>query len=90
MNLKRLERIEKQLKKIGYSPYLQEAHGILFCGIDDKHGEPILGSVSQITIPNKVIKHMYFNGQIPVYSDFESIENLIAFIQEKYPIQEKD
>ncbi|SNR13956.1 hypothetical protein [Tenacibaculum jejuense] len=66
---------------------MQEADGILFCVIDNEHGEPILGTISQITIPNKIIKHMYFNGQILVYSDFESIENLIAFIQEKYPIQ---
>ncbi|CAL2105516.1 hypothetical protein T190115A13A_160049 [Tenacibaculum sp. 190524A02b] len=90
MNLKKLKKIEDQLKKIGYSPYLQEAHGILFCGIDDEHGEPILGSVSQVTIPSKIIKHMYFNGQVPVYNDFESTEDLIVFIQEKYPIQEKD
>lgn len=90
MNLKKLEQIEAKLKKIGYSPYLQEAHGILFCAIDDKHGEPILDSVSQITIPSKIIKHMYFNGQVPVYNDFDSTEDLIVFIKEKYPIQEKD
>lgn len=67
--------------------YLSNTQGILFCGIDDENGKPILDATSQITIENDLITHKYFDAQVPIYNEFESESKLISFIKEKFPLE---
>ncbi|MGJ1198670.1 hypothetical protein ACR777_20410 [Sphingobacterium spiritivorum] len=83
MNIKE---IIKKLSEEGYSPYLQERLGIIFNSVDDKKGNPKVSSVSQIRIEKEKIIIQYPLGQIPEEKEFKTIEELLKFVRQVFPI----
>lgn len=85
MNIKE---IINRLSEEGYNPYLQERLGIIFNSIDDKKGNPKVNSISQIRIEKEKIIIQYPLGQIPVEKEFKTIEELLKFIRQVFPIED--
>jgi len=85
MNIKE---IINTLSEEGYNPYLQERLGIIFNSIDDNKGNPKVNSVSQIRIEREKIIIQYPLGQIPVEKEFKTIEELLKFVRQIFPIEE--
>ncbi|MDE5438012.1 hypothetical protein KRE40_07815 [Elizabethkingia meningoseptica] len=85
MNIKK---IINKLSEEGYSPYLQEKLGIIFNSIDDDKGNPRVDSVSQIRIEKEKIIIQYPLGQIPVEKEFKTVEELLKFVRQVFPIEE--
>ncbi|MDQ1856766.1 hypothetical protein [Chryseobacterium sp. WLY505] len=83
MNIKE---IINKLSDEGYNPYLQEKLGIIFNSIDDNKGNPKVNSVSQIRIEKEKIIIQYPLGQIPVEKEFKTIEELLKFVRQVFPI----
>jgi hypothetical protein len=84
MNIKE---IINKLSDEGYNPYLQEKLGIIFNSIDDNKGNPKVNSVSQIRIETEKIIIQYPLGQIPVEKEFKTIDELLKFIRQVFPIE---
>ncbi|PRB06546.1 hypothetical protein CQ046_00160 [Chryseobacterium sp. MYb7] len=84
MNIKE---IINKLSDEGYNPYLQEKLGIIFNSIDDNKGNPKVNSVSQIRIEKEKIIIQYPLGQIPVEKEFKTIDELLKFIRQVFPIE---
>ena len=85
MNIKE---IINTLSEEGYNPYLQERLGIIFNSIDDNKGNPKVNSVSQIRIEREKIIIQYPLGQIPVEKEFKTIEDILKFVRQIFPIEE--
>ena len=85
MNIKE---IINKLSEEGYNPYLQERLGIIFNSIDDSKGNPKVNSISQIRIEKEKIIIQYPLGQIPVEKEFKTIEELLKFIRQVFPIED--
>jgi len=85
MNIKE---IINTLSEEGYNPYLQERLGIIFNSIDDNKGNPKVNSVSQIRIEREKIIIQYPLGQIPVEKEFKTIEELLKFVRQVFPIED--
>ncbi|WP_294273902.1 hypothetical protein [uncultured Chryseobacterium sp.] len=84
MNIKE---IINTLSEEGYNPYLQERLGIIFNSIDDNKGNPKVNSVSQIRIEREKIIIQYPLGQIPIEKEFKTIEELLKFMRQVFPIE---
>lgn len=85
MNIKE---IINKLSEEGYNPYLQERLGIIFNSIDDNKGNPKVNSISQIRIEKEKIIIQYPLGQIPVEREFKTIDELLKFIRQVFPLEE--
>lgn len=85
MNIKE---IINKLSEQGYNPYLQERLGIIFNSIDDSKGNPKVNSISQIRIEKEKIIIQYPLGQIPIEKEFKTIEELLKFVRQVFPIEE--
>ncbi|MFP3596549.1 hypothetical protein [Chryseobacterium sp. SIMBA_029] len=83
MNIKE---IIDTLSEEGYNPYLQERLGIIFNSINDNKGNPKVNSVSQIRIEREKIVIQYPLGQIPVEKEFTTIEELLKFVRQVFPL----
>ncbi|HBV14051.1 hypothetical protein [Chryseobacterium carnipullorum] len=83
-----IKEIINKLSEEGYNPYLQERLGIIFNSIDDNKGNPKVNSVSQIRIEKGKIIIQYPLGQIPVEKEFITIEELLKFIRQVFPLDE--
>ncbi|CEJ67908.1 hypothetical protein BN1195_00188 [Chryseobacterium oranimense G311] len=84
MNIKE---ITDKLSGEGYNPYLQERLGIIFNSIDDSKGNPKVNSISQIRIEKEKIIIQYPLGQIPVEKEFKTIDELLKFIRQVFPLE---
>lgn len=85
MNIKE---IINRLSEEGYNPYLQERLGIIFNSIDDNKGNPKVNSISQIRIEKEKIIIQYPLGQIPVEKEFKTIEELLKFVRQVFPLED--
>lgn len=87
MNLKE---ISKELESEGYLPAIQilDSKETLFFAIPDKKGEPLLNSISNIQIINGKIVLLYYVRQIDVNEEFKTIEELLKFVRQVFPIEE--
>ncbi|BFO65635.1 hypothetical protein [Chryseobacterium sp. KCF3-3] len=85
MNIKE---IINTLSEEGYNPYLQERLGIIFNSIDDNKGNPKVNSISQIRIEKEKIIIQYPLGQIPVEREFKTIDELLKFIRQIFPLED--
>ena len=74
------------LAKNGYDGYLQEKLGFIFCSVLDEAGEPKLETISKISIRSGKYVHSYYNGSIEIDKPLDSLEDLIALLKKKYPI----
>lgn len=83
-----INQLLKELQELGYNPYLQERLGIIFNSIDDNKGNPKVNSVSQIRIEKEKIIIQYPLGQIPVEKEFKTIDELLKFIRQVFPIED--
>lgn len=82
-----LKQIAKKLNKVGYSSYLHDSINILFCCIEDNNSNPILDTTSQIRIADEKYLCSYFNRNLAIEENFNSVDELIVFIKKHFPIK---
>ena len=77
--------ISTELEKKGYSTQLHMSINSLAIWIDEK-GEPKKESYSRVEqIDNKMF-FVYFIGQVPVEKEFKTIEDLLKFVRQVFPL----
>ncbi len=76
-----------ELMREGYSTQLHNSINSLTIWIDEK-GKPKKESYSRVEqIDNKMF-FVYFIGQIPVEKEFKTIEELLKFVRQVFPLEE--
>lgn len=56
-------------------------------GIPNSKSELQLDSISRIESINNKMYFIYFIGQVPIEKEFKTIEELLGFIKEVFPIE---
>lgn len=83
-----IKKTEKALLKLGYVTQIHNSINSLTIALPDEELKPSFGTTSRIEIVKNNFIYTYFDGQLPIEKSFESIEDLINFIKEKYPIKQ--
>ncbi|GEM_PF-939499 len=86
----KLNEIFTELENEGYLPAIQTLGNqeTLFFAIPDKNREPLLNSISHIQINNGKILLLYYVRQNDVQKEFKTIEELLKFVRQVFPIEE--
>lgn len=78
--------ITEKLEELGYITQFHKIINSLTVGIPEK-GNFKLDSIFRIEINRSKTNLNYFIGQIPVEKEFKTIEELIDFVKEVFPIE---
>jgi hypothetical protein len=83
-----INKLQDDLENLGY--YCYQKNGILFSGIKGDSGPLkdtfVLNKTFNISVQNKIIIG-YLVGQISTEKEFSTIEELLEFVKEVFPIE---
>ncbi|WP_379966986.1 hypothetical protein [Epilithonimonas sp. UC225_85] len=83
-----INKLQEELESLGY--YCYQKNGALFSGIKGDSGPIdgtfVLNKTFGITLSNKLIIS-YLVGQISTEKEFKTIEELLKFIRQVFPIE---
>jgi len=79
--------ISEKLEEVGYITQFHKVINSLTIGIPE-NGNYRLDSIFRIELNNDKMKINYFTGQIPVEKEFKTIEELLKFVRQVFPIEE--
>ncbi len=85
-----LRSISDILSEKGYSTFIREEYGTLYCMILDEDGEPIFKRSSQVRLIDGRYHHVYFQRNLDIWNVFEKEEDVIAYIVKTYPLTETE
>lgn len=78
--------ISEKLEELGYVTQFHNVINSLTVGIPE-NGNFKIGSIFRIELNGNKININYFTGQIPVEKEFKTIEELLKFVKEIFPIE---
>ncbi|NML70850.1 hypothetical protein HHL23_13755 [Chryseobacterium sp. RP-3-3] len=79
--------ISRELDKLGFISQCHEMINALTVGIPKEDGEPKLDSFFRIEINDSKTNLIYFNTQLPIEKEFKTIEELLKFVRQVFPIE---
>lgn len=86
-----MEEIKKHLELIGYSTILYKTTNLLIVGngyeTDSDTGIGTLNNLFGVEMKNNLFIVDYAIGQIPVEKEFKTIEEVLKFVKEVFPIK---
>ncbi|PTT40786.1 hypothetical protein DBR28_05130 [Chryseobacterium sp. HMWF028] len=84
-----LELIKEELESEGYSPVIHKIKDreILFFSLEDENRNPLMNTVSNIIFENGIITLTYFVKLVDVKKEFKTIEELLKFVRQVFPIE---
>lgn len=80
--------ISKELDKLGYISQFHKIINALAVGIPKENGEPKLDSFFRIEINDNTTNLIYFKAQLPIEKEFKTVEELLKFVRQVFPIEE--
>jgi len=85
-----LELIKGELESEGYFPVIHKIKDkeILFFSLEDENKNPLMNTVSNIVFENGLITLTYFVKVIDVKQEFKTIEELLKFVRQVFPIED--
>lgn len=88
-NMINLELIKNVLENEGYFPVIHKIKDkeILFFSLEDENKNSIMNTVSNIIFEKGLITLTYFVKLVDVEKEFKTIEELLKFVKEVFPIE---
>ena len=88
-NMINLELIKNVLENEGYFPVIHKIKDkeILFFSLEDENKNSIMNTVSNIKFEKGLITLTYFVKLVDVEKEFKTIEELLKFVKEVFPIE---
>ncbi|MFY7847140.1 hypothetical protein [Chryseobacterium gambrini] len=85
-----LELIKTGLENEGYFPVIHKIKNkeILFFSLEDENKNPLMNTVSNIVFENGLITLTYFVKLVDVQKEFKTIEKLLKFVRQIFPIED--
>lgn len=83
-----LQAISQELEKLGYTAIVHKSIRSVAAGISDDKTVAKLDSIFSVEEKNRKMYLMYFIRQIPVEKEFATIESLLDFVKEVFPIEQ--
>ncbi|AJW64573.1 hypothetical protein VO54_03134 [Elizabethkingia miricola] len=85
-----IELIKTELENEGYLPIIHKINNkeILFFSLEDKDRNPLMNTISNIVFEKGIITLTYFVKLIDVQKEFKTIEELLKFVRQVFPIEE--
>jgi len=84
-----INKVQEELESLGY--YCYQKNGILFSGIKGDSGPIdgtfVLNKTFGITLSNKLTVD-YLVGQISTEKEFKTVEELLKFVRQVFPIED--
>ena len=78
--------ISKKLEELGYATQFHKITDSLTVGIPE-NGNFKLDSIFRVEPKGNKMNINYFTGQIPVEKEFKTIEELLKFVKQVFPIE---
>lgn len=78
--------ISEKLEELGYITQFHKVINSLTVGIPE-NGNFKLDSIFRIELNSNKMNINYFTGQIPVEKEFKTIEELLKFVRQVFPIE---
>ena len=79
------QEIVKKIERHGYVGAIKEACQFIACSAVDKEEKPILNTFFRVQIKDDQYLLTYFNRNLPIEETFDSLDNLIVFVEKLYP-----
>lgn len=89
-NMINLELVKTELENEGYLPVIHKINNkeILFFSLEDENKSPLMNTVSNIVFEKGIITLTYFVKLVDVQKDFKTIEELLKFVRQVFPIED--
>ncbi|MFP3596551.1 hypothetical protein [Chryseobacterium sp. SIMBA_029] len=85
-----LELIKGELESEDYFPVIHKIKDkeILFFSLEDENKNSLMNTVSNIVFENGLITLTYFVKLVDVQKEFKTVEELIKFVRQVFPLEE--